>query len=234
MTILPSRKQLRRAAWAGMLALLTLMAYGVGSASAQNQESTSAKTDEADSIENHVLNTDKKIFNSIMGVLGLAPSDGETITYRERSPLVVPPQRDLPPPERNALAKNPEWPVDPEVKLRKEEASALKNASQIDPSKPLAGSSAIGPKVATGSRGTVGPGGNDDPTATTKKPESLLNIFNKGKLWGSPLEEVGTFAGEPPRNSLTEPPPGYLTPSPTEPYGVTKREFERPKAEKPL
>ncbi len=232
MTISPCMKQLRRAAWAGTLALLALMAYGAGSASAQTQEA--APADDPNSIENSILNTDKKIFNNILGVLGLGSSEGETITYRERSPLVVPPQRNLPPPERSVAAKNPEWPLDPEIKLRREEEAASKNAGTIDPSKPLAGSSAIGPKVAAGSRGAVGPGGNDDPAATTKKPESFFNIISKGKLWGSPTAEVGTFAGEPPRNSLTEPPPGFLPPPPAEPYGVTKREFERPKAEKPL
>ena len=33
-------------------------------------------------------------------------------------------------------------------------------------------------------------------------------------------EEYATFTGEPPRTSLTDPPPGYLTPSPDQPYGV--------------
>jgi hypothetical protein len=33
-------------------------------------------------------------------------------------------------------------------------------------------------------------------------------------------EEYGTFTGEPPRVSLTDPPPGYQTPSPDQPYGV--------------
>jgi hypothetical protein len=33
-------------------------------------------------------------------------------------------------------------------------------------------------------------------------------------------EEYGTFTGEPPRASLTDPPPGYQTPSPDQPYGI--------------
>jgi hypothetical protein len=49
----------------------------------------------------------------------------------------------------------------------------------------------------------------------------------KGGLFGSlfkptPDNEVGTFTGERPRTSLVEPPPGYQTPSPSQPYGVTK------------
>ena len=34
------------------------------------------------------------------------------------------------------------------------------------------------------------------------------------------------FTGEPPRLSLTEPPPGYQTPSPDQPYGVGKAKPE--------
>ena len=32
--------------------------------------------------------------------------------------------------------------------------------------------------------------------------------------------EYATFTGEPSRQTLTDPPPGYLTPSPDQPYGV--------------
>jgi hypothetical protein len=39
--------------------------------------------------------------------------------------------------------------------------------------------------------------------------------------WLSPKkEEYATFTGEPARTSLTEPPPGYQTPSPDQPYGI--------------
>ena len=39
-------------------------------------------------------------------------------------------------------------------------------------------------------------------------------------LRGSDAEEKGTFVSEPPRNTLIQPPPGYRTPSPSQPYGV--------------
>jgi hypothetical protein len=41
-----------------------------------------------------------------------------------------------------------------------------------------------------------------------------LSIF-RGKK-----DEVVTFKGEPPRTNLTEPPKGYRTPSPGQPYGI--------------
>jgi hypothetical protein len=34
------------------------------------------------------------------------------------------------------------------------------------------------------------------------------------------LQEKATFTGEPTRGSLTQPPPGYQTPSPNQPYAA--------------
>ena len=41
-------------------------------------------------------------------------------------------------------------------------------------------------------------------------------------MFGSKDDEVAKFTSEPPRASLTEPPPGYQTPSPDQPYGLGK------------
>ena len=46
------------------------------------------------------------------------------IDYRERSPLVVPPSRDLPPPQAKATPKNPAWPNDPDVAKARKAAEA--------------------------------------------------------------------------------------------------------------
>jgi len=46
------------------------------------------------------------------------------------------------------------------------------------------------------------------------------NLF--GAMFDNKKEEQTKFTGEPPRNSLTEPPPGYQTPSPAQPYGFAK------------
>jgi hypothetical protein len=37
-------------------------------------------------------------------------------------------------------------------------------------------------------------------------------------------DEAVTFTGEPRRESLTEPPPGYQTPSPSQPYRSGKKD----------
>jgi hypothetical protein len=53
-----------------------------------------------------------------------------------------------------------------------------------------------------------------------------------GGLIGS-KEEYTNFTGEPPRTSLTEPPVGYRTPSPAQPYGVGKQRGA-PAAQNPM
>jgi hypothetical protein len=47
------------------------------------------------------------------------------------------------------------------------------------------------------------------------------NIFSN--MFGSNEPEAAKFTGEPPRTALTEPPPGYQTPSPDQPYGAGKQ-----------
>ena len=88
--------------------------------------------------------------------------DGEaTINYQERAPLVLPPSRDLPPPEKSdaITANNPAWPKDPDVARRKAEAAAERDRNvsderereqnplrpdQLTPGSPLAGQEKAG------------------------------------------------------------------------------------------
>jgi hypothetical protein len=53
------------------------------------------------------------------------------------------------------------------------------------------------------------------------------NIFKDMFGTFSNKEEVGTFTGEPVRESLTEPPSGYQTPSPDQPYGLRAKTNKR-------
>jgi hypothetical protein len=180
----------------------------------QTQPQTQSKAEDDDDIEDHILNADKRLLNSILGPLGLGSSSGPAIEYRERSPLVVPKGRDLPPPGK--AARSGDWPIEPEVKARRE-AAALRKAGKdpaiVDPAKPISGTSEINK---TGNTGTW----IDEP----KRPADpgFFTMMFKGQLGGS-WTETGKFEGEPPRASLVDPPPGYLTPSPIAPYGVTPR-----------
>ena len=59
--------------------------------------------------------TEDSAWTKVMQKLGLSkPAGAEAeINYTERSPLVVPPTRDLPPPAAAALPPVPDWPKDP-------------------------------------------------------------------------------------------------------------------------
>jgi hypothetical protein len=132
------------------------------------------------------------------------------INYSERSPLVVPPNRNLPPPISTNGPPSANWPQDPDIKKRKatvNEVVHVEGDRPTDEGRPLRPDELM-PKGSAGSTTSSGSG-----EIETKK-NSLLNFswFNK--------EEYGTFTGEPARASLTDPPPGYQTPSPDQPYGI--------------
>jgi hypothetical protein len=208
MTVSPRIEKLGRAAAVGGLALAVLTASATGAAFAQDQQ-------QQDPYYNHILNTDKRIFDGILSSIGLKPESRPDIKYRERSPLVIPPSRDLPPPEKSSLTKNPDWPVDPEVKQRKVEAAAEAQSDYVDESAPISGTSRdIWAHPPPGDTADGGPG-------TKKKEPNFISALLHGKLPLGNKNEVATFTGEPPRETLTEPPPGYLTPSPVAPYGVS-------------
>src|SRR4051812_28707420 len=88
-------------------AFVLTMALGATSAFAQNAE------DDEESF-------DTKFFREMMKELGFQRDKGG-IDYRERSPLVVPPSRALPPPRSEAsVTSNPAWPKDPDTTKRRQ------------------------------------------------------------------------------------------------------------------
>ena len=153
---------------------------------------------------------DTKIIRGLMESLGLR-EDGTSIDYSERAPLVIPPSHTLPPPERSdaALVNNPAWPVDPDVKRAKQEAAQARKAVR---------------QSADGSY-TSSPYGYDNQLRPDKLG-SKGNIFSN--LFGPDKAELGSFTREPPRTALTEPPAGYQTPSPGQPYGIGKTKAPAP------
>ena len=166
-----------------------------------------------------------RFFRSILAGLGLR-RDGDGIDYRERSPLVVPPSRNLPPPEnRHVAEKTAAWPNDPtssaprrpRPRARSRARPSKRNRypelpSQLERAAPRRRRAEPAPDRRA----------RKDPTAPSTLAElGAKSIFTCGGLIGH-KEEYATFTGEPPRTSLTEPPPGYRTPSPAQPYGVGK------------
>jgi hypothetical protein len=175
------------------------------------------------------LPADQKFLRGVMEGLGFRRDGEETINYQERSPLVIPPGRTLPPPEKSgaAIANNPAWPKDPDVERRKTQAAMEKGRNISDerereqnPLRPDQLMPGRKPKKKQTDDGyeppASGVGSQVMPSELGFKNSMFGNLFNGKK------EESAKFTGEPPRNSLTDPPPGYQTPSPDQPYGVGK------------
>ncbi len=180
---------------------------------------------------------DVKFLQNLLEGLGLQRPDvgNNGINYQERSPLVVPPDRSLPPPETASATVNPNWPIDPEVKRAKALKAARQAKGMSDTAEMEHEANPLRPDELEKGRRVNSPrdAGAMSPEDSAKpfKPSELGykgGIF--GSLFGKGESEQGArFTGEPPRTSLTEPPPGYQTPSPNQPYALGK-EISRPKA----
>ncbi|MBM3530035.1 MAG: hypothetical protein FJX62_18290 [Alphaproteobacteria bacterium] len=174
---------------------------------------------------------DVKILRDILKGFGLRPDGESGIEYRERAPLVLPPSGQLPAPQRNANTQPAAaWPKDPDVE-RARRAKSERRASNPDPddaSRPLApGELTVPGAPRRGRQAVVRPG----PTIEdTQRPSTIEELGAKSPFSsiGRPKEEYATFTREPARGSLTEPPVGYRTPSPNQPYGVGKQQWKPP------
>jgi hypothetical protein len=174
---------------------------------------------------------DTKIFRYVLKGLGLRQED-PNIVYRERSPLVLPPGKELPRPEAaNSPKRTAGWPDDPDVKRaiqRKETERRRKPSEPGVDDKPLLPNQ-VGPAGPSGgNRAGEAPGksmeGSAAPSTNAELgSKSLTEVFRTG-IW-APKEEYIPFTGEPERTSLIEPPPGYRTPSPAQPYGIGREKW---------
>ncbi len=213
-------RRLRRHALASSFAALLLVAGGVGHALAEDDD------DEL---------PDTKFFRSLLNNLGLK-KDGlqnNGIEYRERAPLVVPPSRDLPLPQTGDAAQgNPAWPLDQDEKRRKE--ASKKRKSDTKPFEWTDLGRQLGPAVlqkgaATAKDTALSKRSADNPEQYQQQ-SSPSQLGTKGVFSGlssvsdffsgNNKDEAAKFETEPPRASLTDPPSGYRSPSPNQPYGI--------------
>jgi hypothetical protein len=206
----PNRQ--RFAAFAGILAVA--LAFGSGSAWAEDGDD---------------VPLDTKLFRRFMKELGFRNGD-EGIEYRERAPLVVPPSRNLPPPQSEAAAtRDPAWPKDPDVARRRAETASEKaklrrtDDSVIESARALRPDELKGNPAAASSNEPARPSGEEasrplNPSQLSGGSKNWLDTLSS--TFGVQRPESAPFTGEPPRTSMTAPPPGYQTPSPSQPYGV--------------
>jgi hypothetical protein len=182
----------------------------------------------ADDEEENDMTFEEKIIDGIMRGVGGTNMENRGVEYRERSPLVVPPKLDLPPPaSSSADLKAPNWPKDPDEQRRKAAIAARKkevkdpnqSARVLTPAELAVGKTAA---PARANRDPVQPGvTNHSPSLSPSQlgfEGGLFGMFKGNK------SETAEFKGEPTRDTLTAPPVGYQTPSPNFAYGTGPKE----------
>jgi hypothetical protein len=201
-----------------MMRALRLAAIVLGIGLVMSANAVRAEDDEDDST------FEEKIIKQIMTGIGGTNMENTGIEYRERSPLVIPPRNDLPPPAASAEAPVPNWPKDPDVQKRKAAIAARKkdNKDPREASRVLSPSElAVGKPAPGAGRGSAGPDLPGNPGATAiLSPSQLGYEGGLSGLFGGSKTESAPFKGEPTRDTLTMPPPGYQTPSPNFAYGT--------------
>jgi hypothetical protein len=162
-----------------------------------------------------------------MAGIGGTNMDNRGIDYRERSPLVVPPKLDLPPPvSAKSEVSSPNWPKDPDEARRKAEIKARKKAKPD----PMEASRILTPAELNVGKTAPPTRADNDPVQPGVSTEPMLSPSQLGfdgrfsSLFGGNKSESVPFKGEPTRDSLTQPPVGYQTPSPNFAYGTGPKE----------
>ncbi len=222
------RVQARRVKELGVAGALALAVLVAGAPAQAQQE------DAVD--QNSIWNLEQRVWGGIVRGLGLRDPNTPEIDYRERSPLVVPPSTTLPPPQAKATPKNPAWPNDPDVAKARKAAEAKRKLNagsdlsrsvynQGNPITPDQLNRPGAPVPSSNRSNAPAPGTDVDGKPVAPSELGYFGGLFSMRAWGfgGYTNETGTFTTEPSRNTLTEPPPGYQTPSPAQPYGVTRR-----------
>jgi hypothetical protein len=142
---------------------------------------------------------------------------------------VVPPTRDLPPPQTDAVKTNPQWPMDQDEKRRRDAAAKRKRDTktftwedlgrQLSPNEMRANAASAKDQAMRR---------NGDQVEDSQRQYKPAELGYTGGLFGNVhdfftgnnKDETVPFEAEPPRASLTDPPAGYRSPSPVQPYGL--------------
>jgi hypothetical protein len=209
LTLLASSKSLARAARFAAVAIGVGMILGNSVARAQDADDDDSTFEE-------------KIIKNLMGSIGATNMDNRGIDYRERSPLVIPPKVELPPPvSASAEVNAPNWPKDPDATERERirKINKQKKVTGNEGARPLMPDELAAHRtkhVATTE--PMQPGASPSPMLSPSQLGFKGNMLSK--MFGGNTTESAPFTGEPERDSLTQPPVGYQTPSPNFAYGT--------------
>ena len=165
---------------------------------------------------------DTNMFNSVLGFVGMQfDKEPDSIDYRARAPIVVPPRTDLPPPKE--AVRGPAWPNDPDVAAERRAAlDSRRPAPQLTPNSRVEMSQT---ELQQGRGPLPSDGPPDECQAGSGTPICLYTPWKALKSVVTGFQPDTVQPGpEPPRKYLTEPPPGYRQAT-----GVAKATIETPK-----
>jgi hypothetical protein len=201
------------------LALGCVMSAGIARAQDDEEDTTSFED---------------RVIKNIMSGLGGTNMENQGIDYRERSPLVVPPKIDLPPPDASAKVQVPNWPKDPDVAARNAAAAGAgakygPGESALTSARPLTPAEMAPKRVRRTSTANdvSAPGDPNKNIVLSPKQLGYEGGLFKNMFGGGNKSETAEFKGEPSRGELTQPPVGYQTPSPNYAYGTGPKEILR-------
>jgi hypothetical protein len=163
----------------------------------------------------------------LRGLLG-GGSSRPDLDYRERSPLVIPPSRDLPPPDSGASLRTRAWPNDPDAQRRRQASSTTSPAiDAIDAAGRHLSPNELRRGTVSGRSRPTGPAPtlSDNEMGRPLRPSELgenKTLFGLIGIGGTAPQKAEAFTSEPARTRLTEPPSGYRTPSGGQPYAAPK------------
>jgi hypothetical protein len=212
-----SMKRIGPVAWPAALGLVAIIGLAPGIARAEDDQSS-------------IWNLDKKIIYEVLRSFNMTPKRhlDDQIEYHERSPLVVPSSRVPPEPQASPAVRAPNWPVEADANdSRQATEKRTRHRQDFDPDQftnPLRPSELGSAAAGAPSRSAAGEADMTDTMRPSQlgSPGGLFGGLFGGNS-GRQEQQVGTLAAEPPRARLVDPPAGYRTPSPTQPYGTTPR-----------
>jgi hypothetical protein len=164
--------------------------------------------------------------DTLLNMVGMAPAkEEETINYRERAPLVLPPKTELRQPRAPASKTSANWPQDQEAVAARKRAAAARAPSAkgdalldfkpnpLDPNPKGLGVAANAPRECV-----------MDPDKTRVDACDPVTFWKNLQVRDTKVDKPQLQAGvEPDRKFLTQPPKGYMAPKKT-----VKATFEAP------
>jgi len=165
----------------------------------------------------HAINDDGRgsTLESLLDMVGMGDKkESDSIQYRERSPLVVPPKMDMPTPQPRPSQKAQAWPQDQEV-VRARKKQVESNARVMAKHAETNGGEKSTPEEMRAMRtpgvSSAGPSQGCKMDPFDKSACSVAEYWGNLSAKTEKKDELSLQAGvEPPREYLTQPPKGYM------------------------